>query len=140
MIKPIRQAFRSVGRKVARFHRDRRAARTFRREFDRLSEGEVDRCLADAGMSRADMDAMSRFGAPRRRLMARMMARFEADPERIPPRYWGAMREAERVCAHCGSAKRCRRWLDLGRRNAAARVFCPNAELFESMAREARDS
>jgi hypothetical protein len=81
-------------------------------------------------------DAVRR--AARRRLMARMMRHFQADPETMPPRYWGAVREAERVCAHCKSAKRCRRWLDWGRHNAAPRVFCPNAELFESMARDAR--
>ena len=138
MIKAIRRGLTDAVRRAARFGRVRRAEGSLREELGRLSPGELDRSLADAGLNRGDMEVIMRSGGARRRLMARMMRQFEADPKAIPPRYWGAMREAERVCAHCKSAKRCRSWLDQGRRNAAARVFCPNAELFESMARDAR--
>ena len=89
-------------------------------------------------MSRSDLLTIFKGGAGNRRLMARMMKHFRVDPHHAALRYWGALRDAERVCAHCVSTKRCRRWLDWGANNDAPRIFCPNAELFDDMACSSR--
>jgi len=67
------------------------------------------------------------------------MVHFGIDPKRAVLGHWGAMREAERTCACCGNARRCRRWFEWGLRNDAPRVFCPNAERFDDIARRGRD-
>ena len=52
----------------------------------------------------------------------------------VRPRYWGALKDAERVCTHCTQKKRCDRWHDWGVRNNAPFIFCPNARLFDEIA------
>lgn len=68
----------------------------------------------------------------------RMMARFGLDPARIPLAFLGALRDAERVCGHCLAVRRCHRFLAAEEPRDAARLFCPNAELFDRLAAELR--
>ena len=49
------------------------------------------------------------------------------------------VKDAERVCIHCGNTARCRRWLNRGAADDAPRLFCPNAELFDEMGRSWRN-
>ena len=70
--------------------------------------------------------------------MAKLLEHFEVDLERVLPKYWGALRDAERVCAHCRNVKRCRVWLAGGFGKDAPRVFCPNAELFDEISAACR--
>ena len=138
MLQPMtRRARRGFGWIADGFQRWRTRGR-LKRELSRFSEQELDRILADAGLSRSDLDTMLDGGADNHTLMSAMMAHFGAPTGDEVFRYWGALRDAERVCTHCSSVKRCRRWLDWGAKNDAPRVFCPNAELFDEMAEAAR--
>jgi hypothetical protein len=66
--------------------------------------------------------------------MLRMMWYFSADPGQVPPRFWGALRDAEQVCAHCLVVGRCQRWFRGRLSDDAPRSFCANAELYEEIA------
>ena len=63
--------------------------------------------------------------------MAKLFEHFKVDPEHTLPRYWGALKDAERICARCRNVKRCSAWLAWGLGKDAPRVFCPNAALFD---------
>lgn len=125
--------------RVAERYRHWRARSRLRRELAELPASEFDRVLADAGMSRSDLATMFGGRAGNRGLMARMMAHFGLRMNQVPVAYWGALKDAERVCAYCKSDGRCRRWLNWGAKNDAPRLFCPNAELFDEMGRNWRD-
>ncbi|MEM7223844.1 MAG: DUF6455 family protein [Pseudomonadota bacterium] len=100
--------------------------------------GEMARMLAEAGVSQAEAQRGKPAGPKHRRRMAAMMGHFGIDPARADPRYWGAIRDAGRVCVNCPTEGRCHRWLNWGRANDAPRVFCPNAALFDEIASDAR--
>lgn len=72
--------------------------------------------------------------------MTAMMRHFNLNSDGAAPRYHGALRDAERVCMNCATVKRCKRWLEWGRRNDAPRVFCPNAALFDEVASDQRNA
>ncbi len=103
-----------------------------------LSEQELDRALHDLGLTRLDLFTISKRNPDHRNRMAKLLEHFEVDPERALPRYWGALKDAERVRAHCRNVKRCRAWLAWGLGKNAPRVFCPNAELFEEISAACR--
>ena len=107
---------------------------SWRRMLINLPDEELDACLSEAGISRAELFSPARTKSGYLQRMSRMMRHFKVDRDEVRPRYHGALREAERVCAHCMNVGRCRRWLEWGRSNDAPRVFCPNAELWDEIA------
>ncbi len=138
MLAAIRKAVGRAGTGVSRVWCRGRAEWRLKHHLSRLSDREVDLALADAGLSRGDLSTVLRAGNARHGLMTRTMAHFGVDPKAAALRYWRAFRDAERVCAHCTNVKRCRRWHDWGVSNDAPRMFCPNARLFDEMARNRR--
>ena len=114
------------------------AENRLRRELSCFSDEQLERVLADAGMTQSDLTAILKGRARNRSLMAAMMEHFGVKPKEAGLRYWGALKDAERVCAHCSNVRRCRRWLEWGARNDAPRVFCPNAALFDEIAESGR--
>ena len=92
-----------------------------------LSEQELDRALCDLGLTRRDLFTNSKRNPDHRNRMAKLLEHFEVDPERALPRYWGAFKDAERVCAHCCNVKKCRAGFAWRLFRDAPRVFCPNA-------------
>ncbi len=109
-----------------------------RRDQQDLCDEGLEKAMAEAGLGRRAR--FGRFGARSgsRRLLGRMMAHFGIAPEKAAERQWAALKEAARVCARCARVKRCRSWLDWGLRNDAPRLFCPNAERLDEIARAAR--
>ncbi len=103
-----------------------------------LSEQELDRALHDLGLTRLDLFTISKRNPDHRNRMAKLLEHFEVDPERALPRYWGAFKDAERVCAHCRNVKKCRAWFAWRLCKDAPRVFCPNAELFDEISAACR--
>jgi hypothetical protein len=91
----------------------------------------VDHTLADAVLSRADPTSVR---DQVQRDMLRMMQHFSVDPAELPSRFSDALRDAERVCAHCLSVGRCQRWLHGQLSDGAPRSFCPNAQLYDEIA------
>lgn len=104
------------------------------RAFAALSPDELDRTLADAGLSRGDLPTIFKRHGPRHRRFMKPIARYFGVPRGfIPPRYHGALRDAERVCVNCREARRCRKWLVEGDGLDAPDYFCPNAPLFKEL-------
>ena len=103
-----------------------------------LSEQELDRALHDLGLTRLDLFTISKRNPDHRNRMAKLLEHFGVDPEHTLPRYWGALKDAERVCAHCRNVKRCRAWFAWGLGKDAPRVFCPNAALFAEISAACR--
>ncbi len=112
-----------------------KARRRLRRSLNTLSETELVELLDRAGLTRGDLFAVAGPVRHRRRL-ARMLAHFDLDAERLVRCHWAALREADRACARCVNVRKCRHWFDWGRRNNAPRIFCPNAARFDELARE----
>ena len=102
-----------------------------RADNDRPPRRFIDHTLANAALSRADVDSAR---AQVRSDMSRMMRHFEIDPVRIGPGFGAALRDAERLCANCLSVGRCRRWFHWQRSDDPPRQFCPNAQLYEDIA------
>lgn len=94
--------------------------------------------LSVAGMRRSELFARSRFNPGRRRQMAEMMRYFRVDVEIAGRHHWAALCVAERACARCPDKARCRAWLDGAGDHDAPRAFCPNAGIFDRMARASR--
>jgi hypothetical protein len=116
-----------------------KARRRLRKSLHRVSEAELVDLLARADLTR---DELFHLAAPvrHRRRLARMLAHFGLDAERLVRGHWATLREADRACARCASVRKCRHWFDWGRRNNAPRIFCPNAPLFDALARDKRKS
>ena len=114
------------------------AERRLRGQIADLSEQELDRALHDLGLTRRDLFTISNRNPDHRNRMAKLLEHFEVDPERALPRYWGALKDAERLCARCRNVTRCRVWLAWGLGNDAPRVFCPNAGLFDEISAACR--
>ena len=98
---------------------------------DQPLEDVSNRRLADAVLSRADLvSARDQV----HRDMLHMMWYFSVDPGQVPPRFSGALRDAEQLCAHCLVVGRCQHWFHGRLSDDAPRSFCPNAELYEEIA------
>jgi uncharacterized protein YjiS (DUF1127 family) len=98
---------------------------------ERSLEEASSRRLADAVLARADViSARDQVHHD----MLRMMWYFGVDPGQIPPRFRDALRDAERICAHCLAVGRCQHWFHGRLSDDAPRSFCPNAELYEKIA------
>jgi hypothetical protein len=114
------------------------AERQLRGKMADLSEQELDRALHDLGLTRRDLFTVSKRNPGHRNRMAKLLEHFEVDPERALLQSWGAIKDAEKVCARCRNVKRCRVWVAWGVGKDAPRVFCPNAELFDEISATCR--
>ncbi len=114
------------------------AERRLRGKIADLSEQELDRALYDLGLTRRDLFTNSKRNPDHRNRMAKLLEHFEVNPERALPQYWGALRDAEKVCALCRNVRRCCAWLAWGFGKDAPRVFCPNAKLFDEISAACR--
>ncbi len=110
-----------------------RLRRWQRRHTGPEEDAAIARSLVELGLSEADI-ASARAGSEDD--IRRMMARFGIDPALVPPQYLAALRDAGRVCAHCLEAGRCHRFFARPEGRDAARLFCPNAGLFDRIAAE----
>ena len=109
-------------------------AKPLRRRLSRSSDQALDRALSAARMARGDLFTPFKGNARHRKRLAAMMTRFGVDRALAAEVHWPALREAESLCADCPNVRRCARLLKWGLRDDAARVFCPNAALFDQIA------
>jgi len=98
------------------------------------TDAELDRALAAAGRSRADLFAVTPGNAPHRQRMAQLIAHFGIAPHFAAGHFWDTLRAADGVCLRCGNRRRCKSWLEWPVSNDAPRVFCPNAKTFDAIA------
>lgn len=111
---------------VRSFTKERRERRRLRRELTELGQsGSLDRVLADANLSAADVEPMLANYPASGHLLNDVAARLDiADAIASDP---VTERDLLRVCTLCGSQGRCKRWL----RSSATigfEEFCPNAD------------
>ncbi len=110
--------------------------RRWREAGEPLDPGAFAECLRELGLPEDEIVTARRGSEADIR---RMMARFGLDPDAVPAAFLGALRDAERVCAHCLEVRRCHRFFRGEEPRDAARLFCPNAELFDRLAAHLRD-
>jgi Family of unknown function (DUF6455) len=113
--------------------RRHRARRRLNRDLVGFTNRELAGLLARAGIRRSDLFAGFKGNRRHRRLMGEMLARFGIDRETACADRWDEVSYAERTCAQCPNAGKCRRWLAWGRNNDAPYVFCRNAGLFTQL-------
>ena len=84
---------RRLAEPLAQWHAENR----LKMDLARIGSSELDRVLADAGLTRRDLPSGLGDRRGSRTLMARMLSRFGVRPDRIAVRYQGALRDAERA-------------------------------------------
>lgn len=117
-----------IGAAIGRWAEGVNARRQLRRELAFIeANGELDLILADAGLTRAQIDVLV-AGSPdaRRQLMA-MLERLRIAAKAVPA---ATMREMGWTCTTCTDKRRCREWL-AGGEEGEFRAFCPNAALLD---------
>jgi uncharacterized protein YjiS (DUF1127 family) len=120
---------------IRRFLDDVAMRRELREELAGLGP-DLDRVLADIGISRGEMEALIENASRSRRLLQAMVRRLD-----LGGRMAGAspelLRGVERRCATCASQKECSAWIVHGRDGGYQR-FCPNAETFGALERSSK--
>ncbi len=98
-------------------------------------QGDLERTLADSGVSPSDVPRLIRAHPGAARQFAEMVERVGIDRARLPltPAIGAAFREMGLRCGECAVWRHCRAWLDSGLLTDGYRDFCPNAEALELM-------
>ena len=115
---------------VVRFN----TAKPLRRRLSRSTDEQVDRALSAAELRRSDLFTVFKGNARHRKRMAAMMSRFRLNRRQASDAFWPELREADSICADCPHVRRCVRLLEWDIGDRTARVFCPNAQLYDRIA------
>lgn len=128
---------RAAKASIARYFDDAAMRRELREELAGLGNGDLDRILADVGLSREDMEKVIDNAPRSRMLLQSMLHRLDLDRRLnlIAPE---VSRMIERRCATCGNQKQCGDWMAKGAPGDAYKTFCPNAETFDNLPRAGR--
>lgn len=103
-------------------------------ELDGLPPGELDRMLADVGISQAELAAVSDGGAHVERLLPAMLEMNGLEPEELRRELGLLYRDLQRVCSNCQDVRRCSRLMADGAPLAELTEICPNAETMADLA------
>lgn len=125
----VKHGLRNLGARLRR----KRVLRHLNRDLAGFSNKELASLLANARIGRSELFTDFKGNRRNRRLMGQMLSRFDIDREMACEHHWRKLVHAEKACAHCANAEKCRRWLAWDRRNDAPNVFCRNAGLFTQM-------
>ena len=106
------------------------------RSLATFSSKDLDRLLASLGKNRPELFTDFRGNAKHRLRLAGMLEHFGVDREHAARNHWSALKSADQVCIRCANVKRCRSWFSWGANNDAPRIFCPNADLLDELARQ----
>jgi hypothetical protein len=112
--------------------RERNVLRTELAEL--AAKGELDRALADAGLTRSQVGTLIDNHPHACQLLGQMIERLGVDPVRLEA--VESMREVSWRCTTCTEKQRCADWLADGR-GEGWYAFCPNAASFSAAKREA---
>jgi len=129
--------FRAIKASVKRYFDDAAIRRELREELASLGNGDLDRVLADIGLTREEMETVI-LNAPRSRMLLQSMLRRLDLDRRMALMAPQLVRNIERRCATCGNQKECQDWMDKGSPGDTYRRFCPNAATFDSLPRASR--
>lgn len=110
--------------------RDGRYRARHRRLIDVFEDaGVLDEMLSESGATRQHLGWAGLSPLAAGQLMNRMMRRLEIRaPAASEQPFW--RQDALWQCLGCDNWRRCRRWLESGRRDDAYRAFCQNGERF----------
>lgn len=112
---------------------DARERHALRRELaDYAMTGNLDAVLAEAGLSRMQIEPLIKGYPEAPRLLEAMAARLGVENEYTKDPT--IQREIQRTCSLCAVHGRCRRWLRSGR-DEGYQDFCPNAALLDFLRR-----
>ncbi|MGH6924024.1 MAG: DUF6455 family protein [Propylenella sp.] len=103
-------------------------------ELESLPAQELARIAVDVGLDPAGLCALTAKGRHAADLLPRRMQSLGIDPEEIEEREAATTRDLERVCAFCGSKRRCAHDLDAGL--AGLPSYCPNADTLRQLKAE----
>jgi hypothetical protein len=103
------------------------------REIGGMSRTELDALARDVRIPADDIVTAVRLGPEVGSEAAAMMAQFGIDPAH-PGAGMFSTRDAARTCLHCDERGRCHAELAAGTARQHAAEFCPNADVFESLA------
>jgi hypothetical protein len=123
----------TVKTSVRRFLDDAAMRRQLREELAGLG-ADLDRVLAEIGITRDEMEDLIE-NAPRSRLLLQAMLKRLGLEKRMVLLAPELARSIERRCATCGSQKVCGEWIAQGAPGDGYRRFCPNAETFDALPR-----
>jgi hypothetical protein len=128
---------RAATASIARYFDDAAIRRDLREELTGLGRDDLDRVLAELGISRDELEIVIK-NAPRSRMLFQSMLRRLGLEKRIGLAAPQLIRRIERRCATCSRQKECSDWLEKGAPGTAYRQFCPNAETFDNLTRGSR--
>lgn len=107
--------------------------RRLRAEFSGLG-CDLDRVLADIGLTRDEMETMIK-NSPRSRALQQAMLKRLGLEQRVASLTPDVARSIERRCATCSQQAECGDWVAHAQASDGYPRFCPNAETFEAVAR-----
>ena len=129
--------FNTLKASIRRYLDDAAIRRELREELAGLGGGDLDRVLADIGISREEMETVI-VNAPRSRMLLQSMLRRLDLDKRLSLMAPQLVRTIERRCATCGNQRECGDWMGKGAPGDAYKTFCPNAETFDNIPRATR--
>jgi uncharacterized protein YjiS (DUF1127 family) len=130
----LTERFQSLKARIGSHFRDAAVRRALREELAGLSSHDMDRVLADIGLTREEMDKAIE-NAPRSRGLLESMLRQVGFGRVLPAAGSTLLREIERRCATCNRQKDCSDWLGKGTQDGGYRRFCPNAAILDNLPR-----
>ena len=108
---------------IGRWKEGARARAKLRAELEALeAKGELDIVLAEAGLTRSQLNLMVAGHPDAGQLLTSMLDRLRLDRSVIPA---DTIREMGWACTICDDKRRCREWLADGE-EGGYRAFCPN--------------
>lgn len=109
-----------------------------RRELEGLRQNdELERTLADTGLSQSDVPRLMHAHPRTPQQLADMMRRLGIRRGQLPhdAQTAGRLRAIEWRCGDCATWRQCRAWLASGEATEEYRAFCPNAAAFDELRR-----
>ena len=128
----------SLMARVAGWWRGQRQRRAAMDELEGCGR-EIDDIARDVGLSAADLRRLAASPSGGADLLRERMAGRRIDPKIVARAEPDVMRDLERVCALCGSKRRCERDLALDLHDRRWRAYCPNMQTLDALAEEAAE-
>jgi hypothetical protein len=125
-----------VVRRLVQWWRNWNGRRGATADLDRCGPGEVERIARDVGVSGADLAILAGKWPDAGDLLYWRMNEIKFDPKEVTQVYPQVMRDLQRVCAVCGSKRRCEHDLAKNPFDPAWQKYCPNVTTLSALAAE----
>ncbi len=129
---------RSLGRRIADWWSNCWGGRKIVTELGSADHNELERIVADLGMTVAELCAAAQQGDRGADLLYRRMAGLGLDAKEVAERATAAMLDMRRGCVICNVRGRCEPDLSRAGRGRAGRDYCVNVKALEALVRMAK--